>query len=163
MLKVDISIINDLSGQAKTSPRKRMNLNIHKTADDQLQRFLNAMEPGTYIRPHKHELPHKRELFAVVRGEFLVIEFDDEGNIIDHITLSQDSGNFAAEIDPTIWHSVVALKVSSVALEVKDGPYNPNDDKIFASWAPEEGDITASKQYLENLLGKLGIVFPNIF
>ncbi len=163
MYKIDISIINDLSQKAKASERRRMNLNIHKTDDDMLQRFLNAMEPGTYIRPHKHEMPHKRELFAVVRGEFLVLEFDDFGHVTDHFILSQDTGNFAVEIDPAIWHTVIALKVSSVALEVKDGPYNPKDDKIFAEWAPAEGDHAAAKAFLDAELNKLGIIFPNIY
>lgn len=163
MLKIDINLINNLSGQAKTNERRRMNLNIHKSAEDHLQRFLNAMEPGTYIRPHKHELPRKRELFAVVRGEFLVLEFDNDGHIIDHIVLSHGTGNFAAEIDPNIWHTVIALKVSSVALEIKDGPYDPNDDKVFAEWAPDHDDISASKTFLDETLQKLGIVFPDLY
>lgn len=163
MYKVDITTINNLSQKAKASDRRRMNLNIHKTEEDVMQRFLNAMEPGTYIRPHKHEMPHKRELFAVVRGEFLMLEFDDTGNVTDSFTLSQSSGNFAVEIDPAVYHTVIALKVSSVALEVKDGPYDPKDDKIFAEWAPEEGDTANAKAFLEKTLNKLGIVFPNIF
>ncbi len=163
MYKIEIKMINDLSQKAKASERKRMNLNIHKSDDDQLQRFMNAMEPGTYIRPHKHEKPHKRELFAVVRGEFLVLEFNDDGSIADHFILSQDTGNFAVEIDSAIWHTVIALKVSSVALEVKDGPYHPDSDKIFADWAPADSDIPAAKAFLDEQLGKLGIFFPNIY
>lgn len=163
MYKIDMNLLNELSSKAKQAPRRRMNLNIHKSCEDQMQRFLNAMEPGTYIRPHKHELPHKRELFAVVRGEFLVIEFNDRGEIIDHIILGADSGNFATEIDPAIYHTVLSLRVSSVALEVKDGPYNPDDDKIFADWAPEETNTQDCKQYIDQTLKKLGIVFPDIY
>ncbi len=163
MRKIDIDLINGLSNDAKISSRRRMNLNIHKNPDDPIQRFLNAMEPGTYIRPHKHEFPLKRELFALVRGEFLVIEFDDEGNISDHIILSHESGNFAVEIDQSIWHTVIALKASSVALEVKDEPYNPEDDKIFAEWAPLEADTMASKKFIDKILQKLNIIFPNLY
>lgn len=163
MLKIDTNLINNLSGKAKINERKRMNLNIHKSKDDLIQRFLNAMEPGTYIRPHKHELPRKRELFAVVRGEFLILEFDNEGNITDNIILSHETGDFAAEISPNTWHTVIALKTSSVALEIKDGPYDPNDDKVFAPWAPNEEDSAGAKAFLEKILHRLDIIFPNLF
>jgi len=154
MIKIDNLLLNQLTQQAKLSPRKRMNYNFHKTPDDLLQRMLNAIEPDSYIRPHKHENPDKREAFFALRGSFVVFEFDNNGSINDFTILKPENGNFGVEIAPRIWHSIVALESGTVAYEVKDGPYNPLNDKNFAAWAPAEGDASAAK-YLESLIENL--------
>jgi cupin fold WbuC family metalloprotein len=156
MIKIDPPLLDKVSEEAKKSSRKRMNYNFHKQASDPLQRLLNAMEPGTYVRPHKHESPDKREVFFVVRGRLLVIQFDEQGKITDHVILDHDAGCIAAEISERTYHTVISLKVGTVAYEVKDGPYDVADDKNFACWAPEEvsDDATA---YLDGLLKQLAI------
>jgi len=85
MIKINEEFIEITSAKAKTSKRRRMNYNFHKEDSATLQRMLNAMEPDTYIQPHKHEDPDKVEAFFALRGRILVVEFDDEGNISDHI------------------------------------------------------------------------------
>ena len=87
MIKIDQNITKKLTGQAITSPRRRKNYNFHLLPGDTLQRLLNAMEPGTYVHPHKHENPDKREAFLVLSGTLIVVEFDEQGNISDHIFL----------------------------------------------------------------------------
>ena len=156
MIKIDEKFINITSAKAKKSERRRMNYNFHKEASSTLQRMLNAMEPDTYLRPHKHENPDKVEAFFVLRGRILVVEFDDNGNITDHIILDSKKGNYGAEIPPRTWHVIISLEKNTVAYEVKDGPYNPDDDKIFAPWAPAEGDADAleyNKKIILNLQG----------
>ena len=83
MIKINETLISKTSEKAKLSSRRRMNFNFHNEDSATLQRMLNAMEPDTYIQPHKHENPDKVEAFFVLRGRILVVEFDDEGNIID--------------------------------------------------------------------------------
>lgn len=156
MIKIDNIFIETISQKAKHSPRLRMNHNYHPQLDDLLQRMLNAMEPGTYIQPHKHEDPDKTEVFFCLRGRILVVEFNDQGEIIDHFDLDTKNGNYACEIPPRTWHTVISLEPGSVAYEIKNGPYNPIDDKNFASWAPKEGN-PASVDYLNSILGKLGL------
>ena len=119
--------------------------------DDTLQRMINSMQPGTYLRPHKHEDPDKREVFIGLTGKFVVIEFDEVGNITDHMILDPSTMNYAAEIDARVYHSVICLEPNSTAYELKDGPYNPIDDKNFASWAPKEGDDNC-KEFNQKLL-----------
>ena len=159
MKKIDSLLLDDTSARARISPRRRMNYNFHSDLSDTLQRLLNAMEPLSYIQPHKHESPDKREAFLALRGRFLVIEFDALGNISDHILLDPSTGNFGAEIPERTFHTIIALDPGTVAYEVKDGPYNPIDDKNFASWAPKEGSARA-RQYLLELLRKTGIQPP---
>jgi len=155
MIKIDSGLLDKTSARAKVSPRRRMNHNFHADSSDTVQRMLNAMEPLSYIQPHKHEDPDKREAFFALRGRFVVIEFDDLGNITDHILLDPLAGRFGAEIPERTFHTIIALDPNTVAYEVKDGPYSPIDDKNFASWAPKEG-FPGTREYLENLLHLTG-------
>ena len=154
MQKINTDLLDQISNQAKNNKRKRMNFNFHKNMEENLHRMLNAIEPGSYIQPHKHENPDKSEAFIVLRGKFLSVTFDDEGNITNHLILSQESGNFGVDIKAGIWHTIISLESGSVLYEVKDGPYNKSTDKNFAKWAPEEGNPEA-KQYLDNIVSKL--------
>lgn len=97
MQLINKSIIEKVVSQAKDSQRKRMNYNFHKSYDANLQRMLNVLEPDTYIQPHKHEDPDKTEVFIILQGRILVMEFDDLGNITSHCLLSYTQGVFGAE------------------------------------------------------------------
>lgn len=156
MIKIDSALLQSLSNQAKASPRLRKNLNFHPRDEDTLQRMLNAMEPDTYIQPHKHENPDKTEAFFCLKGKLLVVEFDDKGQVTDYCVLDPLSGRFGCEIPPRTWHCIISLESGSVAYEVKDGPYNPLIDKRFAEWSPPEGDPEAMN-YVRLLKQKLGL------
>jgi cupin fold WbuC family metalloprotein len=147
---VSPELLNDVIGKAKKSARGRINHNFHDDLADPINRMLNAFEPGTYIQPHKHENPDKREVFIVLHGSLVVVFFDNSGTPTDFILLNKEKGNFAVEIPIGMWHSILALESGSVVYEVKDGPYLPMDDKNFASWAPKEGDL-GCEEYLKNL------------
>ena len=108
--------------------------------------MLNAIEPDTYITPHKHEAPDKREVFILLEGEMALLIFDNNGNIIDSIYLNKNNIQLV-EIPPRTWHSLVSLKEGTVYYEIKDGPYNVLNDKNFAPWAPSE-DNSESINYL---------------
>ena len=156
MIKINETFISTTSEKAKKSSRRRQNFNFHKEDSATLQRMLNALELDTYIQPHKHENPDKVEAFFVLRGRILVVEFDDEGNITEHIVLDSRKGNYGAEIAPRTWHTIICLEPGSVAYEVKDGPYNAAVDKNFAPWAPAEGDKNCTA-YLTEILEKLNV------
>lgn len=145
-------MMDTLSDGARRSSRRRKNLNFHFGGADLLQRMLNAFEPGTYVRPHKHGEPEKREVFLVLRGRLLMVFFDDEGNITDRTLLDQKQGAYGVEIPAGIWHAAVSLARGTIVYEVKDGPYDPETDKQFAPWAPEEGSPEAD-EYLQRLAG----------
>lgn len=147
---IDDKILNELSQKAKESSRKRMNLNYHDGNPDLIQRMLNAMEPSTYVRPHKHENPDKREIFIALKGSFAIILFDDKGQITDYVFLDRNKGIYAIEIPPKKWHMIISLEENAVYYEIKDGPYDVLNDKHFAEWAPEEGS-DKSLEYLERI------------
>ncbi len=151
MRLIDLKLLDELSARARDSSRKRRNLNFHFGDGDVLQRMLNAFEPGTYVCPHRHKTPPKREVFVLIRGRLLMLFFNDAGLVIHREMLDQKVGKYAVEIDPGEWHMAVSLEKGTVVYEVKDGPYDPGNDKEFAPWAPEEGTQNANA-YLERLI-----------
>ncbi len=156
MIHINDKLIKKISFAAKQSARKRKNYNFHKEPGDKLQRMLNALEPETYIQPHKHENPDKREAFIIIKGKMVIVEYDNEGNITDHILVDRSKGNYGAEVQPGKWHSIICLEPGTVYYEVKDGPYDPDADKEFATWAPDEGSIYAV-EFNRTVLNKLNI------
>ena len=58
---IDNGLLDEVSRQAAESPRLRMNYNFHDTLEANAQRLLNALEPGTYLSPHRHKNPDKEE------------------------------------------------------------------------------------------------------
>jgi cupin fold WbuC family metalloprotein len=156
---IDRELLNRVSEKAKASPRLRMNHNFHDVYSDPINRMLNALEPGTYCQPHKHEYPDKREVFLVLRGQFAVFFFDEKGAVTQIVKLCQTDEVYGVDIPPRVWHTWVCLEPGSVAYEVKDGPYVKPDDKDFAPWAPTEGSPDTPK-YLETLLNQISKYHP---
>ncbi|MDG5800690.1 WbuC family cupin fold metalloprotein [Marinilabiliaceae bacterium ANBcel2] len=147
---IDDILLNKVSQEALESKRKRKNYNFHTSFEDPVNRMLNALEPGTYVPPHNHSDPDKREVFLILTGQCAVIYFDDEGAITDGTILDRDKGVYGIEVPPGRWHTVVALEAGTVVYELKDGPYIPVKDKNRASWAPAE-DSSDSSEYLKLL------------
>lgn len=158
MIHIDNTLIESLSNKASKTLRKRLNHNFHETASDPFHRMLNALEPFSYVCPHKHENPNKREAFIILQGSMLVIQFDNIGNITDHIILNHATKSFGVEIPPATYHTIIALEKRTVVYEVKDGPYELSTDKGFAPWAPLEGS-SESQSYLHELLKRVGCNF----
>ncbi len=156
MIVIDDALINPLTDEAIASQRKRKNHNFHKLLSDPINRMLNALEPGSYVQPHKHENPDKREVFLVLRGALVLFYFDDNGAVTNHVELNRETGCYGVEVEPRRWHSIVSLQSGTVVYEIKDGPYNPMDDKIMAPWAPKEEDVNV-EEYLTGLLNKIGL------
>jgi cupin fold WbuC family metalloprotein len=134
------------------SPRKRMIFPLHKHGGDSLQRMLNALQPGSYIRPHRHA-PDRGESIVVLAGSILYLVFNSEGDVQEHWILTAGSAQLGIDIEGGIWHCFMALEPDTILFEVKPGPYDALADKDFASWAPEEYSEEAAT-YLEALKSK---------
>ena len=130
-----------LSATAAAAPRRRKNLNWHADLEDPVQRLFNAIEPGSYVRPHRHPEPTRWELLVIVVGRMALLKFDDVGVVQERVEL--DSATPVVEIPPATWHTLVALEPGSVLLEVKRGPYVPAAAHDFAAWALPEGSAAA--------------------
>ena len=123
---------------SRQSSRKRIILPIHREQNALVQRMINFLQPGTYIRPHKHPLPHATESLVLLKGAIKFCTFDDDGNIISDQIVSAEPLPGVLDIEPNTWHSFKVLEPDTVLFECKKGPYDTETDKIFAEWAPEE-------------------------
>ncbi len=140
MKLITTELMERLSRNAADSARGRTNFNLHPELSDPVQRFLNAIEPDSYVRPHRHTAPPKWELFVVLSGSAVVLTFDEEGRVIGRAELDADGPVRAVEIPAGAWHTLAARAPGTVLFEFKQGPYSAMDDKDFATWAPAEGD-----------------------
>ncbi|MBU3916841.1 WbuC family cupin fold metalloprotein [bacterium] len=154
---IDLKLLNLVSLQANQTPRGRKNFNFHQP-EDAIQRFLNAIEPDSYIQPHRHVDPVREEIFLVLKGKGAVVLFDSVGTVEDVFYLDISKGEWGVDIPGGVYHTIVSLEENSVFYEIKSGPYNPDTDKEFASWAPDENTQEA-KEYLEFMTQYIGHLY----
>lgn len=123
-MKITQALLDSLTAQAKASPRLRMNYDLRNSDQDQSQRMLNAIEPGSTLPIHRHQ--KSSETVVCLRGK-LVWEFYDEleRRCTESIELSPNGPIVALNVPQGQWHTVKALESGSVIMEVKDGPYEP--------------------------------------
>lgn len=144
--------LNELTRKAKKSPRLRLHRNIHQDYKEACQRLFNAIEPGSYIRPHRHSSDPRDELLIAIRGLMALIIFDDQGQIKSTMRFGTEKYGVelaaGAEVPSNTWHTVVAIEPGSLLLEVKAGPFDPNQPKDLAPWAPEEYSTQADEYLL---------------
>ncbi|WP_279029665.1 WbuC family cupin fold metalloprotein [Gibbsiella quercinecans] len=124
-----------LSEQAALQPRLRTHRLLHDTQSEPVQRMIIAMEPGTYVRPHRH--PQTWELLAPLCGRFVVLQFDDGGTVTSRTLLGDEIK--VLELPVLAWHTVLAVDHGGALFEVKQGPYQPLAAEDCMAWAPAEG------------------------
>jgi cupin fold WbuC family metalloprotein len=124
---INQALLDKLTEEAKASPRLRMNLDLRNSAEDQSQRMLNAIEPGSPLPIHRHQ--KSSETVVCLRGR-LVEEYYDELERIctERIELSPNGPVVALNIPAGQWHTVQALESGTVILEMKNGKYEPLSD-----------------------------------
>ena len=117
------AILDDLTAQAKASPRLRMNLDLRNSPNDQRQRMLNALEPGTVMPIHRHLA--SSETVALLRGKVRWRFYDDHGKVDEEVALDANGDVRCINVEKSRWHSLECLVSGSVLLESKDGAYAP--------------------------------------
>lgn len=126
------AFLDSISEQAKASPRLRMNYDLRNSEDDGSQRMLNAIEPGSPERIHRHQ--HTSETVVCIRGR-VVEEFYDELERIctESVVLTPSGSNVAVNIPAGQWHSIRAVESGSVVMSCKDGRYEPMSEADILS------------------------------
>ena len=135
--EIDEKLFGELIKDAKASPRKRSHKNFHSNFSEPVQRVFIGLVEGTYVRPHKHPQSTKWEMIIGIKGKTALLIFDDNGNITRRLTLTPES-SLGVELPPNTWHTVFPIDNESVIMEIKQGPYDPDEKCDFAEWAPEE-------------------------
>ena len=116
---INEQMLSDLTAQAKASPRLRMAYDLRNTSEDNSQRMLNAIEPGTEIPIHRHR--DSSETILCVRGHFQECLYDDNGNLTEVIDMLP--GGVIVNVPIGQWHSLKSLESGTVLLEAKDGKW----------------------------------------
>lgn len=136
---LDSALFDSLSAEARQSPRMRKNFNFHSNYDEPCQRMLNAIEPGSYVRPHRHSVTRKPECCIPLRGKMAVLTFDDQGQVTGSYIFGGDRSPAGLDIPPDTWHTIISLEEGALFFEAKPGPYIPLASEEMAPWAPAEG------------------------
>ena len=132
-MKIDNTLLDNLTAQAQASPRLRMNMDLRNSAEDTSQRMLNAIEPGSVVPVHRHQ--KTSETVVVLRGRVVEEYYSSEGVVEASHELAavgdarSESGMTevacALNIPAGQWHTLRALESGTVILEMKDGAYEP--------------------------------------
>ena len=127
---IDNKILDELSAQAKANPRLRQSMDLRNSPEDQSQRMLNALEPGTVMPIHRHQ--KTSESVVILRGKIEWIFYDNDGNETERVTLDANGEPRMLNVEKDRWHSLECLESGSVLYECKDGAYRPlEEDEIM--------------------------------
>jgi cupin fold WbuC family metalloprotein len=152
---IDQTLISNLVDSARQLPRRRTNRNFHPHDAYPAHRLAIAIEPDSYVPPHRHLNPEKDETLLILRGSLGVVFFGETGNIERMLVLRAGGETLGVDIPHGVFHSVVALETATVFFEAKAGPYVPVSAEEKAEWAPAEGDPGAAA-YVERLIESCG-------
>jgi cupin fold WbuC family metalloprotein len=147
----DIEVLRQAVGK---TPKRRVRINAHKDNDDELHEMIIAIEPGSYIRPHKH--PGKSEAFHVIEGEVDIVVFSDDGNIERIVSLAAKGGRhpFYYRMSTADFHTLIIRSDLLVVHEITNGPFVPTGT-IYAAFAPDEADTVPAALFQANLLRRV--------
>ena len=135
--------------KAEQSSRKRYPKILHKQGDKQNKVF-NFLLKGTYMRPHRHLGKEKIEKMSLISGSFVLLYFNNKGEIIEQHILDIGKKEYI-EVPSKTWHTYIMLSDKVLIYETMEGVYDPKTWKDLASWAPaeygSEGQIYISSLY----------------
>ena len=124
---IDDLLLDEVSHQAQSSPRLRMNHNFHGSLQSPSQRLLNALELGTVLPIHRHVFTD--ETYIALRGKLWVRFYDDNKRVLEEVLLNPENGCYGVNIPAGQWHSIEVMESGTVIFECKDGPYAPLEEK----------------------------------
>lgn len=141
--RIDRALLAELSAEAQAAPRLRKNRNFHPRDDHPGHRLLNAIEPGSYVVPHRHLNPDKDETMLCLAGRLGVVIFALDGQVQETLELRPAGDACGVDIPHGVVHTVLALERGTVMFEAKAGPYCPLSADEVMPWAPAEGSEAA--------------------
>ena len=141
-LIIDNKLLDTLFTKANDNPRFRLNYDLRTGVDDQSQRMLNALLPGSEVVIHRH--PNSSESVVCLCGRMDVVVYDEvvtyvqDGedkkrkvsyNETKRISLAPVEGKFGCSIPKGAWHTVEVFE-PSVIFEAKDRAYGEDGSEM---------------------------------
>ena len=172
-MEINKEFLGKLFEQAVENPRLRQSYDLRTSSDDNSQRILNALLPGTVVPIHRH--PNSNENVLLLCGKLVEIIYDENGKEKERIHLDPTIGNYGCVIPPGAWHTVEVLE-PSVIYEAKDGKYGEDgsetldafkakvaEDKTASTFSNSLGDLKKNIEYLigmERQSGRMEEITP---
>ena len=174
-MEINKEFLGKLFEQAVVNPRLRQNFDLRTSANDNSQRMLNALLPGTVVPIHRH--PQSTENVFLLCGKIVEVIYDENGKEIERIHLAPSVGNFGCVVPQGAWHTVEVLE-PSVIYESKDGKYGEDGSETFDAFKAKEvenkelasatfsnslGDLKKNIEYLigmERQSGSMDVITP---
>ena len=125
-MNITQAVLDDLTAQAKQSPKLRKNLDLRNSEEDKSQRILNAVEPGSPEIIHRHR--NTNETVVIVRGHFQELFYNEDGTLQEVIDLIPNGPTVAISVPKGQWHTARAIESGTVVMACKDGAYQPLDE-----------------------------------
>lgn len=125
-MTINNQLLSTLSSLAKSSPRLRMSYDLRNSENDNSQRMLNALEPGTVMPIHRHR--KTSETVVIVRGSIIERFYDEDGNVTEEVLMVPGGENPIVQVEKGRWHSLECLEPNTVLFEAKDGAWEPLAD-----------------------------------
>ena len=175
IMEINKDFLGKLFGQAVVNPRLRQNLDLRTSTNDNSQRMLNALLPGTVVPIHRH--PQSTENVFLLCGKIVEVIYDENGKEIERIHLDPTIGNYGCVVPQGVWHTVEVLE-PSVIYEAKDGKYGEdgsetfdafkvkeaeNKEQVSATFSNSLGDLKKNIEYLigmERQSGSMDVITP---
>ena len=151
-MEINKELLNKLFEQAKVNPRLRQNFDLRTSANDNSQRMLNALMPGTVVPIHRH--PQSTENVFLLCGKLVEVIYDERGDEKERILLDPAVGNYGCVVPQGAWHTVEVLE-PSVIYEAKDGKYGEDGSQTFDVFKAKEAEEKAPAAAFPNSLGDL--------
>ena len=175
IMEINKEFLGKLFEQAVVNPRLRQNFDLRTSANDNSQRMLNALLPGTVVPIHRH--PQSTENVFLLCGKIVEIICDENRKEIERILLDPTIGNYGCVVPQGAWHTVEVLE-PSVIYEAKDGKYGEDESETFDAFKAKEaenkeqasttfsnslGDLKKNIEYLigmERQSGSMDVITP---
>ena len=149
MIQIDKQLIQQLLEQAVVNPRLRQSYDLRNSEEENSQRLLYALMPGTKVPIHRH--PNSNETFVCLCGKVVSVIYEENSTVVDfpmgmdaqdvplgkrlkesaRYMLYPSIGNFGCIVPKGAWHTVEVLE-PSVILETKEGKYGDDGTESFA-------------------------------
>ena len=172
-MEISKEFLGKLFEQAVENPRLRQSYDLRISSDDNSQRILNALLPGTVVPIHRH--PNSNENVLLLCGKLVEVIYNEKGKEKERIHLDPTIGNYGCVIPPSAWHTVEVLEPSAI-YEAKDGKYGEDgsetldafktkvaEDKTAPTFSNSFGDLRKNIEYLigmERQSGSMDVITP---
>ena len=155
-MEINKEFLGKLFEQAVENPRLRQSYDLRTSSDDNSQRILNALLPGTVVSIHRH--PNSNENVLLLCGKLVEVIYDENGKEKERIHLDPIIGNYGCVIPPGAWHTVEVLE-PSVIYEAKDGKYGEDGSETLNAFKAKNAEnreqTSATSAKFSNSLGDL--------